>query len=132
LKNPLLNGECGQISDLNFGKNNPLATQYAPGVLTGWGHRDYNWQANLSVQHELRPGMAINVGYFRTWYGNFRVTENTAVTPADFTEFCVTAPADPRFPGSGGNQLCGNYDVKPALYGQAKTVVELASHFGKQ
>jgi hypothetical protein len=132
LKNPLLNGECGQISDLNFGKNNPLATQYAPGVLTGWGHRDYNWQANLSVQHELRPGMAINVGYFRTWFGNFRVTENTAVTPADFTQYCVTAPADPRFPGSGGNQLCGNYDVAPALYGKAQTVVKLASDFGKQ
>ena len=47
LTNPLLNGECGQISDLNFGKNNPKATQYAPDVLTGWGHRDYNWQANL-------------------------------------------------------------------------------------
>ena len=29
LTNPLLNGECGNISDFNFGKNNPRATIYS-------------------------------------------------------------------------------------------------------
>ena len=40
--------------------------------------------------------MALNVGYFRTWYGNFQATDNLAVTPADFDPFCVTMPVDAR------------------------------------
>ena len=132
LRNPLLNNECGQVSDLNFGKNNPLATQYASDVLTGWGHRGYNWQTSVSLQHELKTGVAVNVGYFRTSYGNFTVTENTAVTASDFTQYCVTAPADPRIPGGGGNQICGNYDVSVAKYGKVQSLVQLASHFGNQ
>jgi Carboxypeptidase regulatory-like domain/TonB-dependent Receptor Plug Domain len=132
LRNPLLNGECGQVSDLNFGKNNPLATQYASDVLTGWGHRGYNWQTSISLQHELKTGVAFNVGYFRTSYGNFTVTENTAVTGSDFTQYCVTAPADSRIPGGGGNQICGNYDVSVAKYGKVQSLVQLASHFGNQ
>jgi carboxypeptidase family protein/TonB-dependent receptor-like protein len=132
LTNPLANGECGKIDNLNFGTNNPLATRYASDVLTGWGHRGYNWQLSGGIQHELRPGLAVNVSYFRTWYGNFTVTTNTAVTAADFTQYCVPSPADPRLPGSGGQQICGNFDVSPALYGQSQTIVQLASHYGNQ
>ncbi len=43
LSNFGMNGECGQISNLNFGKNNPLATQYADDVIRGFGTRDYLW-----------------------------------------------------------------------------------------
>ncbi|PYR20331.1 MAG: hypothetical protein DMF95_25655 [Acidobacteria bacterium] len=132
LTSPLENRECGPISDLNFGRNNPRATQYSPDVLTGWGHRGYNWQGNISFQHELRPGIGLNVAYFRTWYGNFTVTTNTALTPSDFSQFCVTAPLDPRLPGGGGYPVCGNYDVNPAKFGQAQTVVQLASQYGDQ
>src|SRR5262245_8986381 len=80
LSNVLANGECLQVDNLNFGKNNPNATRYAEDVLSGWGNRPYSWQFSGSVQHELRPGLAVNVGYFRTWYGNFTVSNNTAVT----------------------------------------------------
>jgi hypothetical protein len=135
LSNPLANEGadlCGQISNLNFGQNNPLATQYADDVLRGWGVRGYNWQFSSSLQHELSPGVAVNFGYFRTWYGNFNVTENTAVTPADFTEYCVTSPADSRFPGGGGDQICGNYDVSVAQAGRVQTVIKQASDFGTQ
>jgi hypothetical protein len=132
LTNPLLNGECGQVSDLNFGQNNPHAIQYANDVLNGWGNRGYNWQANVSFQHELYPGVGMNVAYFRTWYGNFTVTTNTAVTPADFNAYCVTAPTDSRIAGGGGYPVCGNFDVSPAKYGQVQTLIELASKYGKQ
>jgi hypothetical protein len=132
LTNPLLNGECGQVSDLNFGQNNPHAIQYANDVLNGWGVRGYNWQANVSFQHELYPGVGLNVAYFRTWYGNFTVTTNTAVTPADFNAYCVTAPTDSRIAGGGGYPVCGNFDVTPAKYGQVQTLIELASKYGKQ
>jgi hypothetical protein len=132
LVNGLTNGECGQVSNLAFGQNNPNATQYADDVLRGWGVRGYNWQFSGSVQHQLREGLAVNVGYFRTWYGNFTVTENTAVTPADFTEFCVNAPTDSRLPGGGGDQVCGNFDVSPALFGVTQTLVSQAAKFGNQ
>jgi hypothetical protein len=132
LVNPLLNGECAQINNLNFGKNNPNATRYADDVLTGWGARPYNWQFSGSLQHELRPGLAVNVGYFRTWYGNFTVSENTAVTAGDFTEYCVTAPGDSRFPDGGGNRICGNYDVSVARFGQTQTLISRAAKFGDQ
>ena len=132
LVNGLTNGECGQISNLQFGQNNPNATQYADDVLRGWGVRGYNWQFSGSVQHQLRDGLAVNVGYFRTWYGNFTVSENTAVTPADFTEYCVNQPSDGRLPGGGGGQVCGNFDVTPSLFGVTQTLVSRADKFGAQ
>src|SRR5262249_21725819 len=132
LTNPFANGECGQIDNLNFGKNNPTAIRYASDVLTGWGSRGYNWQASATLQHELRQGVAVNLAYFRTWYGNFTVTENTAVSAADFTQYCLTGPADSRLPSGGGARICGLYDVSPAKFGQVQNLVELASHYGDQ
>ena len=51
------------------------------------------------------------------------VTDNLAVTPADFDPFCVTAPVDARLPGGGGYQVCGNYNVKPEKFGQSNLLV---------
>ena len=31
------------------------------------------------------PGLGATFAYFRTWWGNFTVLQNTAVTPSDFT-----------------------------------------------
>ena len=70
----------------------------------------------MSLQHELRPGLGLNVGYYRTWYGGFTVTENLAVTAADYDTFCITAPVDSRLPNSG-ERVCGLYDIKPAAFG---------------
>jgi hypothetical protein len=131
LKNNGANGECGRLDNQSFGtivRN----TTYAPDVLEGWGNRGYNWQTSASVQHELRPGLAFNVGYFRTWFGNFQVTDNLLVTPADFDPFCITAPADPRLPNGGGYQVCDLYDIKPEKFGQVQNLVTQASHFGNQ
>jgi len=132
LANPQLNGECGRIDNLNFGGTNPNATRYASDTLNGFGARSNNWQVSASVQHELRPGVAANVGYFRTWWGAFTANENRAVTAADFDQFCIAVPSDARLPGGGGNQLCGLYDVTPAKFGQAQNVVSLASDYGEQ
>ena len=41
-------------------------TTYADDVLNGFGVRPYTWQGSATVQQELRPSVALMVGYFRT------------------------------------------------------------------
>jgi hypothetical protein len=124
------NGECGPLSNARFGLTVP-STQPAADVVTGYGNRTYNWQASASIQHELRPGMSVNFGYFRTWYGNFTVTDNQAWVPSDFDHYCVPMPIDDRIPGSGG-QMCGLYDITPIKRSLVDNVVKQAEVFGKQ
>jgi len=114
---------CGAIDNKNFGLNNPNATRYDPNVLTGFGARSFNWQESVQLQHQLRPNIALNVGYFHTSWGAIQKTENTALTPNDFDPYCVTAPLDSRLPGGGGYKVCGLYDVTPSKFGQSALVV---------
>jgi hypothetical protein len=124
------NGECGPLSDLTFGQLRP-GTRNAPDALEGFNRQDHNWQASASVQHQLSQGVGLNVAYYRTWYGGFLATDNELLTPADYDPYCITAPVDPRLPTSG-QQICGFYDVKPALFGRVDNLVTQASRFGKQ
>lgn len=125
------NGECGALSDRAFGTVR-TTRRYDPALLEGFGLRDYTWQGSASVQHELRRGLSLNVGYFRTWFGNFTTTDNQAVTPADYDTYCITAPSDPRLAQFGGKQQCGLYDVRPAKFGQVDNLITKAEKFGKQ
>ena len=129
LLNPAANGECGAWSNLNFGKAN-AETRYASDAQSGFNDQFHNWQGSVSFQHELRPGMGLNVGYFRTWYGGFLATDNQLTTVSDYDPFCITVPTDSRLPNSG-QRLCGLYDVKPAAFGLVDNLVTLASHYGK-
>jgi hypothetical protein len=131
LTNFAANGECGALNNKNFGQVVP-STTYADDVLHGFGVRPYNWQGAVNLQQELRPGVALNVGYFRLWYGNFSVQQNTAVTAASFTAYCLTAPTDARLSASSASQICGLYDINPSSFGTANNVVTQASHFGNQ
>src|SRR5206468_10465026 len=94
-------------------------------------HQANIWQTKLTVQHDLRTGMSESVGYDRTWYGGFLATDNRAYTPADFDQYCITGPTDTRL-STSGQQICGLYDVKPALFGQVNNLVTQASNYGKQ
>jgi hypothetical protein len=129
---PGANGECGALSDTTFGQVRAGNTQYASDALSGFNKQLSDWQGSVSIQQQLRAGMALNVGYFRTWYDNFLATDNTAVTAANFTPYCVTAPVDSRMPGGGGNQICGLYDINPAQFGRTANLVTQASHYGNQ
>jgi hypothetical protein len=102
--------------------------------LHGWDVRPYNWQADVQFQQELKPGVGVTVGWYRTWYGNFTVTENTAVTPAEYGTFCITGPVDSRVPALTGKQVCGFHDVDPAPngFGLVQNLVTKASDFGGQ
>jgi hypothetical protein len=129
LLNPAANGECGAWSNLNFGKAN-AETRYAADAQSGFDDQFHNWQGSVSLQHELRPGMGLNVGYFRTWYGGFLTTDNQLTTASDYDSFCITVPTDSRLPNSG-ERLCGLYDVKPAAFGLVDNLVTQTSHYGK-
>ena len=123
------NGECGQINNLNFGQDRPGATTYDRSITHGYGNRNYTWDLSAEVVQELAPGVSLTTGYYRNWAGNWRVNDNTLVSPADFDPYCVTAPIDPRLPGGGGFEVCGLYDVNPAKFGQNLTVVTEADPF---
>jgi hypothetical protein len=131
LKSRVADGECGAMANNAFGTP-VITTRYATDVLTGWGVRPYMWQGSAAIQHELKPGFGMTVGFFHTSFGRFRATDNLRVTPADYDPFCVTAPVDARLPGGGGNQICGLYDLKREAFGQVSNLVRQASDFGKQ
>jgi Carboxypeptidase regulatory-like domain len=125
------NGECGALSNVNFGRG-ILTNAFDPAVLNGWRKRPFDWEIQAGIQHELRPGMSVNATYIRHWWGNFLVTDNLAVSPSDYSQFCITAPPDSRLPGGGGNQICGFYDVNPDKFGQVNNLITFAKNYGKQ
>ena len=74
------------MSNVNFGRPN-ITTRYDPEVLNGWEHRGYHWRLSAMIEHQLRPGLGLSAGYFRTWYGNFLVTDNLDVAPQDYDPY---------------------------------------------
>jgi len=119
-----VNGECGAVTPTNFGSTN-ISTRYADDVLTT---RGYNWEFAAQVAHELMPRVAVNAGYFRRWYGNFRVTDNLSISPSDYTSYSVTAPLDPRLPDGGGYTISGLADANRLV--SQNNLISLASKFG--
>ena len=83
LLNPVANGECGAWSDQNFGRPR-LSTRNAADSLEGFNKQFYNWQGSVTFQHELTQGLALNFGYFRTWYGGYLVTNNEAIPASGY------------------------------------------------
>lgn len=127
MTNAAANGECGALNNANFGKSVPNTKNDEALKTSG---RGYNWQANVAVQQQIRQGWSVEVAYDRTWYGDFVVTDNLLVTPADYDTFCVTAPSDSRLPNGGGYEVCGLYDLRPSKLGQVDNFVTLLKNFG--
>ena len=105
--------ELGTLSNSAFGTA-ITTTSTDDAIRTGWHVRAYNWETSASIQHQLIPQVSVNFGYTRRWFGNFTVTDNLALVPADHDEFCLTAPTDPRLGGVSGSLICGLYDLNPA------------------
>jgi hypothetical protein len=132
LTNPLANGDCGQISNLQFGQSNPNATLYDPSVINGHGVRDYYWDGSLTISHQLTPTISLTGGYYYNALHNQNVTQNLDAVPSTYSPYCVTTPVNAALPGGGGQQLCGLYDVSPQLFGHVLNLVKLSSSLGDQ
>jgi hypothetical protein len=112
LTNPAANGECGPILNPGFGQARST-TQWADSARRGWGVREFAYQYSVALQHELRQGLGLTVGYYRSDWRNKQAIVNNAVTPADYTSFCITAPSDSRLGSFSGTPVCGIYDQNP-------------------
>ena len=123
--------ELGALSASTFGLPN-ITSRYDPSVTSGYGARGKNYEVSTSLQHELMPRVGFTAAYFHRWFDNLLVSQNRAVTAADFSSFCITAPVDARLPGGGGNQICGLQDVSPAKFGQTDNVVTFVDNFGQE
>jgi hypothetical protein len=122
---------CGAWANRNFGTT-VFSNTIDPEILSGWGVRPSDWQVGVSVQHEVLPRVSVEVGYFWRWFQGFTVTDNRAVTAADFDQFSVTAPSDPRLPGGGNYTISGLYDVKPNLFGITDNFITYSDNYGEQ
>jgi hypothetical protein len=131
LTNLLANGECAQASNLGFGSAIPTA-QFDPDLITGFNHRQTNWETSVSVQHELMPRVGLDVGFFRRSWANFRVTDNRLITPDDFTTYDLTLPVDSRLGADSGAVVRGFVDVVPGKFGQVLNYNTLSTKIGDQ
>ncbi len=126
------NGECGPLSNTDFGSLRPGST-YDPEILRGWGKRMYSWQFSAGVQQEVIDRMSVEISYFRRVYGNFNVVDDRARSASDFDVFSITAPSDPRLPDGGAYTIGGLYNIKPPLFSTpADNYITFAENYGKQ
>lgn len=132
LQSAVANGECGAMANALFGQ--PVAgNSYDPDLMHGWGKRAYNWEFSTGIQHEVMSRTSVDVSYFRRVYGNFRITDNRVLGPADFDKFDVTTPADSRLPGGGGYVVQGMYNLNPAKFGlSSDNLVTHSKNYGDQ
>jgi hypothetical protein len=128
LLNPAANGECGPMSNPNFGRTiNQLTVD--PETTSGWNKREYSWDLTAGVTQEVFPRVSLEVNYIRRTWGNLKTTVNRALTPADFDTFTYNVPSDPKLPGGGGYPLVFR-DVKPAAFGRYDRFQTFTSDLG--
>ncbi len=126
LRNNAENGECGATTGAAFGTARPI-TGYTDQAREGWFNRSYTWTTSVLLEHELAPGIAASVGYYRTTNHNIVRPDNRLAAPSDYDGFCATTPVDGRLPGGGGSEVCGLFNIKPSLFGQSDTIFDLSN-----
>jgi hypothetical protein len=140
LSNGAANGECGDLSNPDFGSNNVSSLlnqlKFDPNLQTGWGKRGYNWEFSVGVQQQLASRLSLDVGFFRKWYGNFQVADNGALSSSDFSLINIAVPADSRLPGGGNYTVTGFPVIKPTTgfggFVSNQNVVKLSDDVGRQ
>ena len=127
------NGECGGLDNANFfalrdsGSVRSTASVVSPQLLSGWNVRPFDWQFGASVQQQVLPRLSVEMGYSRRSWGNFTVTDNRAIGPADFDQYRFTVPTDDRLATSG--QTLNYYLIKPASFGRVDNYLTLTRDY---
>jgi len=132
---------CGPNPNALFGLSTP-STEWDLDAYRGWSNRQWNQTFSVGVQHQVAPRVSVDVSYYRRWAGNFQVTDNRAVTGADYTSYSMVAPTQAAFDAAGakiplpddaaGRTTAGFFDLNPTKVGQVNNLVTLARKFGKQ
>ncbi len=123
---------CGANVNAAFGQ--PIFdTTQDPELLSGWGIRAGDWQIGASVQQELLPRVAVELGYQRRWLVNFTATDNLSRAAGEHTLFGIDVPADERLPNGGGFVLDGLYNVTAEAAARVpNNFVTKSSNYGNQ
>ena len=130
LADPFANGECGTMSNTDFGGEVPT-TIYDPATLKGWDSRPNNWEFTVALQHEILPRLSVDVGFFRRTYGNVTLFDNRAVSAADYSEYSITAPTDGRLGSVSGQTIGDLWNLNPDKVGKVDRYFTHASNYGK-
>ncbi len=93
-----------------YNQSNAASVTYANSLTHGWQARPNDWMMSFSVQQEVTRGIAVSVGYYRTWFGNRMVAQNTAIPATGYDQYCETPTASTAYSGFGGTPLCNLYD----------------------
>lgn len=109
--------QLGPSTNRLFGQS-ALSTIPDPSITSGWGVRGYNWEYAASVQQQLLPGLALNVGYYRRSFGNLIWNDNRAVHASDYTPFTFTSPLN--------GEVISAYNLNPTLRGVTNNFLEFA------
>jgi hypothetical protein len=125
------NGECLAWSTLAW-RQQGTTTRVNPETQEGWGKRNWDWQFSAGIQQEVAPRVSVEVSYARRWWGNFFVTHNAALKPADYDEVTIAAPQDPRLPGGGGYPVSFLVRNANSAFGASDSHYTSTSDFGDE
>ena len=106
---------CDVYATPSVGTYVPSTAIIDPEFTQGWFKRGYNWRATVSIEQQIASGLAVAATYARAIYGNFQVTDNQNLSPANFDPYCITLPTDSRLGDRSGRQLCGLWDQRSAV-----------------
>src|SRR5262249_11690591 len=91
----------------NFGLSVPTSVNDKD-TISGWQHRPSNWEFSAEIQQDLIPRrLAVDVAFFRRWYGNFTTTDNFALDSSNYGSFSVVVPAVNPITGKADLPLSG-------------------------
>ena len=127
--NDLPNGEI-ITPNATPGFATPEITEFFdPNWAFGWGKKLTNWVFSGSVQHELTPGVSVDVGYFRRRYVNFSTVEDRSTSAEDWDQYTIIVPEDPVLPNGGGFPIT-LVDLNPAALAVPDNITRSADPFG--
>ena len=127
--NDLPNGEIVSPNATPAFATPQITNFFDPEWAFGWGKKLSNWEFSGSIQHELKPGVSVDVGYFRRAYVNFETVDDRSNSASDWDTYQFVVPQNANFPDGGGNTLT-LVDLSPAAVGIPDNITTGANPFG--